>query len=379
MLLYRHPRIEVIVAGGTVRRADGAVVGSTATQLDRPVQGRLRHHRCVRDRRGGRAARLRLSRGAGGAGDHRQCPQRHAGRRLHQAPPQRAGAHRAHLSQIQTFVTDSPLAGRPRQASATSRGIEVVAAMAKPVAGHRRPAEPGASAAGVAERLILPEEAARHRAARAGAHPYSMSASAVWSTRGCARTGLARFGGVTAAVLAFPLAKKPLSSLFHLAFVFRCDLIQNESEIAQSEEGESPGKRPLDRVYDLAIIGGGINGCGIARDAAGRGHSVFLCEMNDLAQRDVVLVDQADPWRPALPRILRVPPGARGADRARGALAASRPTSSGRCVSFCRITPACGRPGCCAWACSSTTISAAASCCRRRARSTSRPTRSASR
>src|SRR5690349_13388345 len=33
MLLYRHPRIEVIVAGGTVRRADGAVVGSTATQL----------------------------------------------------------------------------------------------------------------------------------------------------------------------------------------------------------------------------------------------------------------------------------------------------------------------------------------------------------
>jgi glycerol-3-phosphate dehydrogenase len=39
----------------------------------------------------------------------------------------------------------------------------------------------------------------------------------------------------------------------------------------------------LDRVYDLAIVGGGVNGCGIARDAAGRGNSVFLCEMNDLA------------------------------------------------------------------------------------------------
>jgi glycerol-3-phosphate dehydrogenase len=39
----------------------------------------------------------------------------------------------------------------------------------------------------------------------------------------------------------------------------------------------------LDRVFDLAIIGGGVNGCGIARDAAGRGNSVFLCEMNDLA------------------------------------------------------------------------------------------------
>ena len=36
-------------------------------------------------------------------------------------------------------------------------------------------------------------------------------------------------------------------------------------------------------VFDLAIIGGGINGCGIARDAAGRDLSVFLCEKNDLA------------------------------------------------------------------------------------------------
>lgn len=34
--------------------------------------------------------------------------------------------------------------------------------------------------------------------------------------------------------------------------------------------------------YDLFIIGGGINGCGIARDAAGRGLSVCLAEMGDL-------------------------------------------------------------------------------------------------
>lgn len=39
----------------------------------------------------------------------------------------------------------------------------------------------------------------------------------------------------------------------------------------------------VDQVFDLAIIGGGINGCGIARDAIGRGNSVFLCEMKDLA------------------------------------------------------------------------------------------------
>ncbi len=36
--------------------------------------------------------------------------------------------------------------------------------------------------------------------------------------------------------------------------------------------------------FDLAVIGGGVNGCGIARDAAGRGLSVFLCEQGDLAQ-----------------------------------------------------------------------------------------------
>lgn len=34
--------------------------------------------------------------------------------------------------------------------------------------------------------------------------------------------------------------------------------------------------------YDLLVIGGGINGCGIARDAAGRGLKVCLVEMNDL-------------------------------------------------------------------------------------------------
>lgn len=36
-------------------------------------------------------------------------------------------------------------------------------------------------------------------------------------------------------------------------------------------------------TYDLAIIGGGINGCGIASDAAGRGLKVYLCEQDDLA------------------------------------------------------------------------------------------------
>lgn len=38
----------------------------------------------------------------------------------------------------------------------------------------------------------------------------------------------------------------------------------------------------MEKVHDLLIIGGGINGAGIARDAAGRGLSVLLCEQGDI-------------------------------------------------------------------------------------------------
>ncbi|WP_419903101.1 glycerol-3-phosphate dehydrogenase [Kiloniella sp.] len=37
------------------------------------------------------------------------------------------------------------------------------------------------------------------------------------------------------------------------------------------------------QTYDLVIVGGGVNGCGIARDAVGRGLSVCVVEQNDLA------------------------------------------------------------------------------------------------
>ncbi len=37
------------------------------------------------------------------------------------------------------------------------------------------------------------------------------------------------------------------------------------------------------KTVDLVVIGGGINGAGVARDAAGRGLSVLLCEKDDLA------------------------------------------------------------------------------------------------
>ncbi|MFN3687012.1 glycerol-3-phosphate dehydrogenase [Salinarimonas sp.] len=45
----------------------------------------------------------------------------------------------------------------------------------------------------------------------------------------------------------------------------------------RSEDRETEG-----RVVDLFVVGGGVNGCGIARDAAGRGLRVALAEMGDL-------------------------------------------------------------------------------------------------
>lgn len=46
---------------------------------------------------------------------------------------------------------------------------------------------------------------------------------------------------------------------------------------SQTRTGDSAG------AYDLLVVGGGINGAGIARDAAGRGLSVLLVEQDDLA------------------------------------------------------------------------------------------------
>ena len=120
-----------------------------------------------------------------------------------------------------------------------------------------------------------------------------------------------------------------------------------------------------DTTVDLLIVGGGINGCGIARDAAGRGLSVMLCEMDDLAAHtssastklihgglrylehyEFRLVRESLIEREVLRRI-----------------------SSGRCGSSCPIMPVCARPGCCGWGCSSTTIWAGANFYRRRHRS----------
>jgi hypothetical protein len=73
--------------------------------------------------------------------------------------------------------------------------------------------------------------------------------------------------------------------------------------------------------FDLAIIGGGINGAGIARDAAGRGLKVVLLRAERSRFRHVVGFVEADPRRLALPRTRRAAARARRAQRARGAAA----------------------------------------------------------
>lgn len=49
------------------------------------------------------------------------------------------------------------------------------------------------------------------------------------------------------------------------------------------EDGLRGGGALTQTLFDIAVIGGGVNGCGVARDAAGRGWSVFLGEKGDLA------------------------------------------------------------------------------------------------
>ena len=52
-------------------------------------------------------------------------------------------------------------------------------------------------------------------------------------------------------------------------------------EPPRSPDGEDQPHAPS---CDVLVVGGGINGAGIARDLAGRGHRVVLCEKDDLAQ-----------------------------------------------------------------------------------------------
>ena len=50
----------------------------------------------------------------------------------------------------------------------------------------------------------------------------------------------------------------------------------------------------MSKKFDLFIIGGGINGAGIARDAAGRGLSVCLADKGEIGGCLLYTSDAAD-------------------------------------------------------------------------------------
>src|SRR5690349_24864467 len=129
MQLYRHPRIEVIVAGGTVRHSDGGVIGSTATQLI----GQFKVDYAII------GASAIDEEGALLDFDYREVQVAQAiianarsvmlvadSTKLHRSAPVRI----AHLSQIQTFVTDQELPER-LATICHGKGIQVVEAMPK--------------------------------------------------------------------------------------------------------------------------------------------------------------------------------------------------------------------------------------------------------
>ncbi len=97
-------------------------------------------------------------------------------------------------------------------------------------------------------------------------------------------------------------------------------------------------------MFDLAIIGGGVNGAGIARDAAGRGLSVLLLEQGDLASgtssASTKLIHGGLRYLEHYAfRLVRESwPSARYC-------CGRRRTSSVRCASCCRTMPGCGRGG----------------------------------
>jgi glycerol-3-phosphate dehydrogenase len=54
------------------------------------------------------------------------------------------------------------------------------------------------------------------------------------------------------------------------------------------------------REYDVIVIGGGINGAGVARDAAIRGLKTILVEQNDFASGSSSWSSRLIPWLESL-------------------------------------------------------------------------------
>ncbi len=137
MQLYRHPRIEVVVAGGTVRRTDGAVIGTAANSL---IQQFKVDYAIV-------GASAVDAEGALLDFDYREVQAAQAiianarniilvadSTKFRRTAPVRIG----HISQVQTFVTDAAVPAGLADIC-QSRGITVVVAMPEQAADGDEP------------------------------------------------------------------------------------------------------------------------------------------------------------------------------------------------------------------------------------------------
>jgi DeoR family glycerol-3-phosphate regulon repressor len=127
MMLYRHPRIEVIVAGGTVRRSDGAVIGSTAIGLI--GQFKVDYAIIGASAIDAEGALLDFDYREVQASQAIMANARSVMLVADSTKLRRTAAVRiAHLSQVQTFVTDAPLPPG-LQAICQSKGVLVIEAL----------------------------------------------------------------------------------------------------------------------------------------------------------------------------------------------------------------------------------------------------------
>ena len=73
----------------------------------------------------------------------------------------------------------------------------------------------------------------------------------------------------------------------------------------------TPARSDIANHYDLFVIGGGINGAGVARDAAGRGYSGCAVRLWGLWRGHLFRIHQINPRWTALPAVLQIPAGCR--------------------------------------------------------------------
>ncbi|MGH1560747.1 FAD-dependent oxidoreductase [Caulobacter segnis] len=119
--------------------------------------------------------------------------------------------------------------------------------------------------------------------------------------------------------------------------------------------------------FDLLVVGGGVNGAGVARDSAGRGLSVLLVEQDDLASATSSASTKLVHGGLRYLEYYGVQAGPRSAGGARDA--AGHGAAHYLAVEVCPSarSPPPAPPGWSGWDCSSTTTSAVDADCRARA------------